>query len=170
MHPTGEVVLNSGGYTHSVRTRASACRPHCLVPHASCASRSRRALRAAHRQTATQKSINGALGAFGLKLVVSPADPTVWSVSDGARFLRRFEDGMVVPPLGAPGPARALALAAAHGDAEAAAAAGFGGGRGGGWGGGPGRGGGGGRGFGGRGRGRGRGGNPPRWVGGRVLE
>jgi hypothetical protein len=74
-------------------------------------------------QTATQKSINGALNLFGLKLLVSPSDPTAWSVSDGRAFLKRFEDGMIVPPLGAPGPGRALALAAAHGDAGAAAAA-----------------------------------------------
>ena len=110
-----------------------------------------------------QPSIEEALALFGLKLSASPADATAWSVSDGRAFLRRYEDGMIVPCLSQPGMRRALALAAAHGDDDAAAelramgglnggasGAGFGGGRG--------RGGG--YGFGGRGRGRG----PPRYA------
>jgi hypothetical protein len=48
--------------------------------------------------TATQKSIAAALQLFGLTLIVSDEDRTSWSVSDGARFLRRFADGLVVPP------------------------------------------------------------------------
>ena len=36
--------------------------------------------------------------------------------------MKRFTDGMVVPPLGAPGPGRALALLSSHGDEAAKAA------------------------------------------------
>ena len=109
-----------------------------------------------------QRSLEEALALFGLKLSASPADATAWSVSDGRAFLRRYEDGMVVPCLSQPGMRRALALAAAHGDDDAAAElramGGLNGGASGGFAGYGGRGRGGS--FGGHGRGRG----PPRYA------
>ena len=66
--PDGSVVLDSGGHVHS---------------------------------KATQKSIAGALALFGLTLKAL-RDPKngdmTWHVSDGKAFLRRFTDGMVLPP------------------------------------------------------------------------
>jgi hypothetical protein len=54
---------------------------------------------------ATQKSIGGALALFGLTLKCQPdtapgarAGDVVWQVSDGQRLLRRFTDGLVLPP------------------------------------------------------------------------
>ena len=79
--PDGSLVLDSAGHQHS---------------------------------KATQKSIAGALALFGLTLRslpdTSPAaaatsdgkrNAFVWQVSDGKHLLRRFADGMVLPP--APG-------------------------------------------------------------------
>jgi hypothetical protein len=107
-----------------------------------------------------QASMEEALSLFGLKLSASAADASAWSVSDGRAFLKRFEDGMVVPCLSQPGPGRALALLADHGDedakAELEAMGGLGGGAAA-----QGFGGRGGRGGFGGGRGRGRG--PPRY-------
>lgn len=107
-----------------------------------------------------QASMEEALSLFGLKLSASAADASAWSVSDGRAFLKRFEDGMIVPCLSQPGPGRALALLADHGDedakAELEAMGGLGGGAAA-----QGFGGRGGRGGFGGGRGRGRG--PPRY-------
>ena len=54
-----------------------------------------------HSSIVTFNSINCALNSFGMKLTMAPAPPgeRSWSVSDGARFLKRFEDGMVRTPL-----------------------------------------------------------------------
>ncbi len=103
--PSGELVLDSGGYTHSARDVL--CRHHSAAPLSRLRARAR-------TQKATQKSLAGALALFGLTLSASGDAPTAWSVSDGRAFLRRFTDGMTVPPGVPPGPARARKLAAAY--------------------------------------------------------
>lgn len=63
-----------------------------------------------------QGVLSDALGVLGLKLLVSPAG---WSVSDGAKLLKRFEDGVTLPPpkLGSEeGLPRAMRLRRAYGD------------------------------------------------------
>ena len=78
---------------------------------------------------ATQKSIGGALALFGLMLKCQPdtapgarAGDVVWQVSDGQRLLRRFTDGLVLPPPPAHQPNRAQLLLDNYPRASAAAA------------------------------------------------
>jgi len=55
--------------------------------------------------------VHDALSRFGFKLSrPNPAAPEEWSVSDGKKFLKRYEDGMVIPAPKPPGPGRMLAL------------------------------------------------------------
>ena len=151
------MVINSAGFTtgetfKSINGGELSC---CLL----CTS-----CRGSHEQHTCFLSIMpplAALNLFGLKLTASPAPPGErnWSVSDGQRFLKRFEvrprmqcgtvvellllssvrivsdksllvnnthhyqDGMVVPNIGAAGPGRGLTLLSSHGDSAAAAAA-----------------------------------------------
>ena len=90
----------------------------------------------------TFRAMNESLNKFGFKLSKSPSDETQWTLGDGKRFLKRYEDGMTIPAPVPPGPGRALALMQRD-DPPVPSSRGFGG-----------------RGFGGRGRGigaRGRG-------------
>eukprot|EP00854_Cymbomonas_tetramitiformis_P009455 gene9455-11199_t len=74
-----------------------------------------------YRTTQTRMSMNDALNAIGMKLVHNEADPSEWTVSDGKFFLKRYEDGMVIPA-GQAGRGRGLALLKASGDPSATAA------------------------------------------------
>jgi hypothetical protein len=59
----------------------------------------------------THLAMRDALSKFGFKLSrPNPAAPEEWSVSDGKKFLKRYEDGMVIPAPKPPGPGRMLAL------------------------------------------------------------
>ena len=58
----------------------------------------------------TFRAMNESLNKFGFKLTKSEANPEEWSVGDGKRFLKRYEDGMVIPAPKPPGPGRGLAL------------------------------------------------------------
>lgn len=73
------------------------------------------------RTTQTRMSMNDALNTFGMKLVHNEADPSEWTVSDGKVFLKRYEDGMIIPA-GQAGRGRGLALLKASGDPSATAA------------------------------------------------
>lgn len=118
----------------------------------------------------TYRAINDALHKIGFKVTKNPSNEEEWSVGDGKKFLKRFEDGMVIPAPKPPGPGRALALMQKDGEGSGGGFQHGGGGfRGGGFvgggfggggfgGGGFGGGGFGGGGFGGGGRGFGRGG------------
>ena len=83
------------------------------------------------------RAVNEALTKFGFKVTAARDDAETWTVSDGVRYFKRYEDGLVIPKPHPPGPGRALALMQA--DPPHFHRAGRG------------------RGFGGRGRGRGRG-------------
>jgi hypothetical protein len=90
------------------------------------------------------RAVNEALAKFGFKVTAARDDAETWTVSDGVRYFKRYEDGLVIPKPHPPGPGRALALMQADPPHFHRAGRGRGfGGRG--------------RGFGGRGRGRGRG-------------
>ena len=58
----------------------------------------------------TFRAMNESLNKFGFKLSKSPSDETQWTLGDGKRFLKRYEDGMTIPAPVPPGPGRALAL------------------------------------------------------------
>lgn len=58
----------------------------------------------------TFRAMNESLNKFGFKLSKSPNDETQWTLGDGKRFLKRYEDGMTIPAPVPPGPGRALAL------------------------------------------------------------
>ena len=51
------------------------------------------------------RAVNEALNKFGFKVTKSPAKEDEWTVGDGKKFLRRFEDGMTIPAPNPPGPA-----------------------------------------------------------------
>lgn len=90
------------------------------------------------------RAVNEALAKFGFKVTAARDGAETWTVSDGLRYFKRYEDGLVIPKPRPPGPGRALALMQADPPPFHRAGRGRGfGGRG--------------RGFGGRGRGRGRG-------------
>jgi hypothetical protein len=58
----------------------------------------------------TFRAMNESLNKFGFKLSKSPNDETQWTLGDGKRFLKRYEDGMIIPAPVPPGPGRGLAL------------------------------------------------------------
>lgn len=58
----------------------------------------------------TFRAMNESLNKFGFKLAKSPVDETQWTLGDGKRFLKRYEDGMTIPAPNPPGPGRGLAL------------------------------------------------------------
>lgn len=58
----------------------------------------------------TYRAVNENLNKFGFKLTKDLNDETRWTLGDGKRFLKRYEDGMVIPAPVPPGPGRALAL------------------------------------------------------------
>ena len=59
----------------------------------------------------TFRAMNESLNKFGFKLSKSPNDETQWTLGDGKRFLKRYEDGMTIPAPVPPGPGRAPARA-----------------------------------------------------------
>ena len=62
------------------------------------------------RGRGVRRAMNNALRKFGFRVTFSADDPEEWRVSDGVRYLQRYEDGMVIPRPNPPGPGRALAL------------------------------------------------------------
>ena len=62
------------------------------------------------RGRGVRRAMNNALRKFGFRVTFSADDPEEWTVSDGVRYLQRYEDGMVIPRPNPPGPGRALAL------------------------------------------------------------
>ena len=62
------------------------------------------------RGRGVRRAMNNALRKFGFTVTFSADDPEEWTVSDGVRYLQRYEDGMVIPRPKIPGPGRALAL------------------------------------------------------------
>ena len=62
------------------------------------------------RGRGVRRAMNNALRKFGFRVTFSADDPEEWTVSDGVRYLQRYEDGMVIPRPKIPGPGRALAL------------------------------------------------------------
>jgi hypothetical protein len=94
----------------------------------------------------TYRAINDALTKIGFKVTKNPTAEAEWSVGDGKKFLKRYEDGMIIPAPYPAGPGRALALMQKDGGSGGSSGGGSSGSGGGGFGG---RGGfGGGRGFG----------------------
>jgi hypothetical protein len=58
----------------------------------------------------TYRAINDALTKIGFKVTKNPTAEAEWSVGDGKKFLKRYEDGMIIPAPYPAGPGRALAL------------------------------------------------------------
>ena len=56
------------------------------------------------------RAVNEALTKFGFKVTAARDDAETWTVSDGVRYFKRYEDGLVIPKPHPPGPGRALAL------------------------------------------------------------
>ena len=55
------------------------------------------------------RAVNEALAKFGFKVTAARDDAETWTVSDGLRYFKRYEDGLVIPKPHPPGPGRALA-------------------------------------------------------------